>query len=65
MAIPANSSKMSENLRHVNQGARPAEITENQRIALRPADNNAKSTGESHATENSENKRIGTVVYPA
>ena len=65
MAIPANSSKMSEDLRHVNQGARPTEITENQRIALRDDSRDGKSTGESHATENSENKRIGTVVYPS
>jgi hypothetical protein len=65
MAIPANSSKMSENLRHVNQGARPTEITENQRIALRDDSPAGDSTGESHATENSENKRIETVVYPS
>lgn len=64
MAIPANSSKMSLNLRHVNQGARPTEITENQRIALREDSLSGDTSGESHATENSENKRIGTVVYP-
>lgn len=64
MAIPANSSKMSLDLRHVNQGARPTEITENQRIALREDSLSGDTSGESHATENSENKRIGTVVYP-
>lgn len=64
MAIPANSSKMSLDLRHVNQGARPTEITENQRIALREDSLSGDTSGESHATEDSENKRIGTVVYP-
>lgn len=64
MANPA-TNKMSENTRHVNQGARPTEITENQRINLRDDSPAGDSTGESHATENSENKRIGTVVYPA
>ena len=65
MAIPANSSKMSENLRHVNQGARPTEITENQRILLREDSPSGDTSGESHATEDSENKRIETVVYPS
>lgn len=65
MAIPANSSKMSLDLRHVNQGARPTDITENQRIAVRDDSAAGDSTGESRPTHNSENKRIGTVVYPS
>jgi hypothetical protein len=64
MAIPANSSKMSENLRHVNQGARPADITENQRIAVRNDSHDGKSTGESRPAQNSENKRIATIANP-
>lgn len=56
MALPTN--KMSENEKHVNQGARPTEITENARGELRDA-----ATGESSATENTENKRAETVVY--
>lgn len=56
MALPTN--KMSQNAQHVNQGARPTEITENARGELRDA-----ATGESSATENTENKRAETVVY--
>ena len=63
MANPA-TNKMSENTRHVNQGARPTEISENERINLVVDPSNNASTGESHATENSENLRIETVVYP-
>lgn len=59
MANPA-TNKTSEDTRLVNQGARPTEITENQRINL--VDD---ATGETEATENSENKRIATVVYPS
>ena len=58
MANPA-TNKTSEDTRLVNQGARPTEITENERINL--VDD---ATGETEATENSENKRIATVVYP-
>jgi hypothetical protein len=64
MAIPANSSKMSENLRHVNQGARPADITENQRIAIRVDSYDGKSSGEARPAQNSENKRIATIANP-
>lgn len=64
MAIPANSSKMSENLRHVNQGARPADITENQRIGIRVDSADGKSSGEARPAQNSENKRIGTIANP-
>jgi len=59
MANPA-TNKTSEDTRLVNQGARPTEITENERINL--VDD---ATGETEATENSENKRIATVVYPS
>ena len=58
MANPT-TNKTSEDTRLVNQGARPTEITENERINL--VDD---ATGETEATENSENKRIATVVYP-
>lgn len=57
MANPATNTT-SHDTRLINQGARPTERDENSRINL--ADS---VTGESHATENSENKRIGTVVY--
>lgn len=63
MALATNA--MSEDERFVNQGARPTEISENQRIALRDDSPAGDSTGESHATEDTENKRIETVVYPA
>jgi hypothetical protein len=56
MALPTN--KMSHDTLFMDQGARPTERDENQRIALRDS-----ATGESHATENTENKRIETVVY--
>lgn len=64
MATPA-TNKLSEDTRLVNQGAQPTEITENERILLRDDSPAGDSTGESHATEDSENKRIGTVVYPS
>lgn len=57
MANPA-TNKMSEDTRFVNQGARPTEKDENSRI-----NKVVSATGETHATEDSENKRIGTVVY--
>lgn len=59
MANPA-TNKMSEDLLFTQQGARPTEVSENERINIQD-----QSTGEVEATENSENKRIGTVVYPA
>lgn len=49
---------VGQDSRTVNQGARPTEKTENERAALADA-----STGEVEATENSENKRVATVVY--
>jgi hypothetical protein len=55
MANPA-TNKVSED---TQQGARPTEVSENERINLQDL-----STGETEATENSENKRIATVVYP-
>jgi hypothetical protein len=61
MANPA-TNEMSKNTRHVNQGARPTDITENQRINVRVDSTDGKSTGESRPTHNSENKRIKTVV---
>jgi hypothetical protein len=61
MANPA-TNKMSQDTRHVNQGARPAQRSENERIntVVNPSD--AKSKGQAIVTENSENKRIKTVV---
>jgi hypothetical protein len=50
---------VSEDTLFTQQGARPTEVSENERINLADA-----STGEVEATENSENKRIETVVYP-
>lgn len=64
MANPA-TNKTSEDTRLVNQGARPTDITENQRINVRDDSVAGDSTGESRPEHNSENKRIGTVVYPA
>ena len=64
MATPA-TNKLSEDTRLVNQGAQPTEITENERILLRDDSPAGDSTGESHATEDTENKRILTVDYPA
>lgn len=58
MANPA-TNKMSEDTRFINQGARPTERDENSRINLRDS-----ATGESSATQDSENQRIGTVVNP-
>lgn len=57
MANPATNTT-SNDTRLINQGARPTERDENSRINLVDV-----PTGESHATEDSENKRIGTVVY--
>lgn len=52
------TNKTSEDTRLINQGARPTERDENTRI------NTASLvTGKAAVTENSENKRIGTVVY--
>lgn len=58
MANPATNVK-SQDTRHVNQGARPTEKDENSRI------NTASLvTGKAATTQNSENKRISTVVWP-
>lgn len=58
MANPA-TNKVSENSRHVNQGARPTEKDENSRINTVNT-----TTGKAAVTQNSENKRISTVVWP-
>lgn len=63
MANPA-TNKTSEDTRLVNQGARPTDITENQRINVRVDSASGDTTGESRPTHNSENSRIETVVYP-
>ncbi len=63
MANPA-TNKTSEDTRLVNQGARPTDITENQRINVREDSVSGDTTGESRPTHNSENSRIETVVYP-
>ena len=57
MANPA-TNKTSEDTRLVNQGARPTQKDENSRINTVNA-----TTGEAAVTEDSENKRIETVVY--
>lgn len=59
MANP-DTNTTSKDTRLINQGARPTERDENSRINL--VDD---ATGETEATENSENKRIATVVYPS
>ena len=52
---PLDTNKVSKDERHVNQDAKPTERNENSRIGKVNS-----RTGESSATENSENKRIGT-----
>lgn len=52
------TNKVSQDPLFMNQGARPTEKDENQRIATVNA-----TTGEAAVTENTENKRIETVVY--
>ena len=59
MANP-DTNTTSKDTRLINQGARPTERDENSRINLVD-----EVTGESYATENSENQRIATVVYPS
>jgi hypothetical protein len=59
MANP-DTNKTSKDTLLVNQDARPTEISENQRINLVPNPQSASSKGESHATQDSENKRIKT-----
>lgn len=61
MANP-DTNKTSKDSRLVGQGARPTDITENQRINVRVDSADGKSSGESRPAHNSENKRIGTVV---
>lgn len=54
-----NTNKVSTDTRHTNQGARPAQRDENSRVnTVDPV------TGKAAVTENSENKRIKTVVLP-
>lgn len=58
MANPATNTT-SADTRLINQGARPTQRDENTRI------NTASLvTGKAATTENSENLRIATVVYP-
>jgi len=58
MANPATNATSSDT-RLINQGARPTQRDENTRI------NTASLvTGKAAVTENSENKRISTVVWP-
>ncbi|UDL16802.1 hypothetical protein SEA_ATUIN_115 [Arthrobacter phage Atuin] len=56
MALETN--KVSKDPLFMNQGARPTERDENDRI-----ETVNQTTGEAQVTENTENKRIGTVVY--
>ena len=58
MANPA-TNKVSTDPLFINQGARPTERDENSRI-----NTVNQTTGKAAVTQNSENKRIGTVVYP-
>lgn len=62
MANPA-TNKMSEDTKFTQQGARPTQKSENERINTVPNPQDATSKGEAVVTQNSENKRIGTVVY--
>lgn len=64
MANPA-TNKMSADTRFTQQGARPTQKAENERINTVPNPQSASSNGQAIVTENSENKRIGTVVYPS
>jgi hypothetical protein len=59
MANPA-TNKMSENTRHTQQGARPTEKSENERINTVVNPQAASSKGQAVVTENTENKRIKT-----
>jgi hypothetical protein len=63
MANPA-TNKVSEDTRFTQQGARPAQKSENERVNTVPNPSLATSRGEAVVTENSENKRIKTVVLP-
>lgn len=56
MANPA-TNKVSTDTLFINQGARPAQRDENSRINTVNT-----TTGQAAVTENSENKRIKTVV---
>ena len=59
MANPA-TNKTSQDTRLVNQGARPAQKSENERINTVPNPQSASSKGQAVVTENTENKRIKT-----
>ena len=59
MANP-DTNKMSKDTRHVNQGARPTQKSENERINTVPNPQSASSKGQAVVTENTENKRIKT-----
>jgi hypothetical protein len=56
MALPTN--KVSQDPLFMDQGARPTERDENDRIETVD-----QVTGEAQVTENTENARIATVVY--
>lgn len=58
MANPATNAT-SADTRLINQGARPTERDENTRINTVNV-----TTGKAAVTQNSENKRISTVVWP-
>ena len=63
MANPA-TNKVSENTRHTQQGARPTQKSENERINTVPSPQSASSKGQVVIAQNTENSRIETVVYP-
>jgi hypothetical protein len=56
MALDTNA--MSKDTLFINQGAKPTQRDENTRIGTVVE---AENTNIAHTTENSENKRIGTV----
>lgn len=62
MANPA-TNKTSTDTRLVNQGARPAQKSENERINTVPNPQSASSKGQVVIAQNTENSRIETVVY--
>jgi hypothetical protein len=54
-----DTNKTSKDTLLINQGARPTQRDENSRI-----NTVNQTTGKAAVTQDSENKRIGTVVYP-
>jgi hypothetical protein len=61
MANPA-TNKMSQDALFTGQGARPTQKSENERVNTVPNPSDPTSKGQAVVTENSENKRIATVV---